>query len=337
MHRPELLLLALAAALVTHPAWAGPGDRGSLLAFPLLSSDDLSTAISISSTAAVDYRVKLLFISGEPGDDWDAVDFNCPIDASASIRLSFGPFGSDFSQVDIECSGLTQSVVIAWRSGLLWAALENATSFETVSDDVLTGSAVVSDAAVGTTAALEAVAFRKGSGSNDGDRSYELDGVEYETPPSTLAASVRGASSGLTSRAIFAVVDGRVNFSAAVPAEARITWVDAAGVAYNAIYGFDCFANVALSDIDPRFDAGVMGAYADVRFPPAVVLAPPPDDTKRTAFIGWILEEIAAGTALVAGGPTTAGASANGRAMRWANEPWVPPAGDPFPTLVGNP
>lgn len=320
MRNPNWALIALAFAVLAQPAAAGPGDLGSALALPYFTGDEpVRTTIKVSNTSSTDdYWAKLLFIDGEGTGGWRGTDFDCPLIGNSSMVVELTASGTADTRIETVCGEAMFTYVLPGQRGLLWVALEEGDR-TTVSADILTGSAVVTNELEGTTYALEAAAFAKGTGPNDGDHDYELDGIEYERPPATLSATVRSESSDVRTRAIFAVVDGRVN----IPQPARIDLIvfDRDRTPYSASYSFDCLANVLMTDVSPLFNEFLLGPIGHVQFSSQ----PRSSDGKRVGIVGWLVEEVRAGGSVEPGGPTMppGGRAASGRAMRWTGGAFV--------------
>ena len=72
---------------------------------------------------------------------------------------------------------------------MLFAPVADPGSGAVVSNDVLFGDAVVVDFAAGQAYSFEAIGFQAGQGSNDGDKVYHFDNVEYSKFPAVLATN----------------------------------------------------------------------------------------------------------------------------------------------------
>jgi hypothetical protein len=71
-------------------------------------------------------------------------------------------------------------------AGILFVAVADPVSRETISEDVLFGDAIIVDLAAGGALSFEAIAFQSGWGQNDGDKVYRFDGFEYARFPALL-------------------------------------------------------------------------------------------------------------------------------------------------------
>lgn len=314
------LLAAAASTLLACPALAGPGERGSLLVLPYLVGTSTTTLHVSNTSGTTDYSVLLQFIDGDPGGDWRLTDFRCPLLRSESLRVVLSDSGGGISLLEFDCGGQSFQNLVPTTRGFVWVRLEDASTQTPTSDDVLMGNAVVDRAF--TSFSVEAIAFQKGSGTNDGDAIYRFDGVEYRPPPRELLGSFRAVSSSRGTRAILAVIDGQ----AGVPqlAEADILLSEQDGTVYSISYAFDCFADVPLEDIDPRFSSGVLGSPTGSF---RIRSVPRSSDGKTVAIVGWLVEE----RKFIG----LAAPFASGRPMVWSHEPFVPSGGDPAPSFEG--
>jgi hypothetical protein len=246
----------------------------------IITNQSAVTLITITNAKADPVRLKIDVISGDVAstpsgpDNWQSQSFNCDLTGRETTTFVFVPTfngaavpapGSGRSVMYAECSNLLTNdpegnPVAQFRilqNGVFFVAVADPVSGDLVSQDILFGDAVVVDFQQGQAYSVEAISFQAGTGTNDGNKVYHFDNMEYKKFPAVLAtnfiAPSNGAEQALSAELILITLDGTTG-NVPVP-RARL-----GGLAYNDDeqffdfqWEFDCFDVVALPDLDPNF------------------------------------------------------------------------------------
>ena len=268
-----VLVAALAAGL-----WAGSANAqtqlklnqvGAALALPLVSGEGVVTYNTVTNVGPADRNLHFNVINGE---GWDVTDFDCPVTASETVLIQFSGDGVN-SQLTVECnfgSGLPEFVsrfFAGFSGGILFIANETHECKDgscTTNENDLFGDAVVVNFGQGTAFSAGAIPFQGNDPLAPGvaDRDYLFDNSEYSMFPATLATNfiAPGANLGglVTADLLLFVLDGRRGTGS--QAALDIVFFDDEETPTSAHYEFDCFSIVALEQINPNFNAALLGS-----------------------------------------------------------------------------
>jgi len=311
----------LTTAWMAEGALASPREAGSALVLPYFARPGESTQVIISSQADSARTVNINWISGggtvDP-DRWTSVNLNCDLAPRASTSLSMTHMGG-FMRVELLCreeAGEISKVLVLDRTqGIVFARVRDPETAAALSDDILVGSALVSDTNVGRSYSVEGVAFAAGSGANNGDHVVTLDGVEYERPPASLRTTFRSGNGALETSLVLAVIDGRVGTQA--PARMDLIFANESAQLFSRVFDFDCFEKIPLTDIDPRFERPFLGSEVGWL---EIASTARPADGKVVGVIGWVIEEVADGGQIDPLSPEMTSGSASARPLRWSED-----------------
>lgn len=239
----QMLVGVLAAAFVAGSfagsAWAqaitNPNALGAALAAPYLTTTSggdritVHTVTNASTTTA--FTLHVTWLSGDPDDEWAALDFDCPLTPLETTYFVYENNGNGTANVTFECSNLGQGFPnpsatnnvftrqIPGQDGIAFVALEcqlgsagcpaGAFGMRTRGANVLVGDATVLDFAQGLAFSVEAIHFQ--GAAVDGDRLYRFDGAEYLSFPSLLATNFIAPDDDITAELILFTLDGKAN------------------------------------------------------------------------------------------------------------------------------
>jgi hypothetical protein len=342
----RLLSLAVLALLALDaPAIASNTDLhqvGAALALPVLtggqgpnlvagSGDVIFASASVATFATVlngksePIRLLVDVISGDPPPQTDqcrSTSFACDLAAGAVATFVVSPLAGPGSELAVECADLdsggtvSQSRNVSADNGILFVAVADPNTGQTISEDVVFGTAMLVDFVRGQSFSMQAIAFQAGSGQNDGDKVYRFDGEEYARFPGVVATNFLAPTAAVNAELILFTLDATAG--ASPPPRVRL-----GGLAFNDdeeffdfAHQFDCFDVVALDAIDPNFAFSASGSglgsiaghlsfssqpgssandVHDVAFGDG-------NSVRRRPVHGWIVQDVA-GTLLPAGQP----------------------------------
>lgn len=272
--RKTIGAVALAAALA-----AGAGEaraqgtidaqaQGAVLVLPYLTTSPqggeritISTVTNLFLEFAI--TLHLVWISGDPGDGWASLDYNCPLTPLETTYFVFEKAEDGTATVTFECSTLGQATPdpsetnhvytrsIPGQNGIMFVAVEcqigspacppGPLGKRTLPDNALLGDASVVDFAQGYAFSVGAIHIQ-GLSSNDGDRLYAFDGLtDYETFASALTTNYIAPDDDTTLELILFTLDGKVNAGPGIVAQVvGFAFDDDENFSSGAIE-FDCF------------------------------------------------------------------------------------------------
>jgi hypothetical protein len=321
-------VLAAPLAMTAVPASAQNLDLvevGAALALPVITDlddfvgeGDMSwTSIIITNTSSTGIRLGFQVLSGDSEDDWNANSFDCPLSGNETTHFLIEPNRDGTSTIYFECSvpGATSDSPSALNvkrtervdamNGVFFAFVQDAFG-EVVSNDVLIGTATIVDFETETAYSVDAVPFQGGDIlAQDGNRTFQFDGLEYAQFPSMLLTQFHAPDSKVNAYLILFTLDGTTG--AAPDVELKVDFWNDDELKRNADYDFDCFDIVALEDIDPRFRRESLGSsVGHLKITPKVasqedearahdIVHGDGNQVRRVPVHGWILQEILPG------------------------------------------
>ncbi len=247
-------------------------ELASLLALPFFTGEGLETELVVTNGLSEALTLHVNVIDGDPGAGWATSSFDCQVTARETTHFVLVADG-DGTRIDFECSatgadsnsapgelGVARSETVAARSGIFFVAIEQAGA--TVSKNAVFGDATVLDLSAGHAWSVPAIGFQGLDPlTQDGDRQYRFDGLEYAGFPAGLATNFFAPGPETTGELILFSLDGTADVSP-VPAALRVLFYDDDETERDASFDYDCFTVVALEEIDPRFAAAALGSAA---------------------------------------------------------------------------
>ena len=217
--------------------------------------------------------------------------------------------------------------------GIMWLSIEGA-GFPnpTLSKNVLEGKSVVLNYTDGKAYEVGAVPFQAPDpGGQDFDTAYEFDGREYARFPESLTASFHAptANGDVEATLILFALDGRLSSHHTPNAEAVVYFFNDDEEFHNTSLYFDCFAMLALEDIDSRFLKDNLGSQVGhLQIIPQSV--DPNDENHDGRFgnddnarfmgiLGWIVQEMHPGAQLMDAHGTVIDTVGNNRGKAWGS------------------
>jgi len=267
------LAVAVLGLLAAAPAQAQLINEqvGAALAMPLVGGEKTRTYLTVTNVGPED---RILHFNVIDGKDWDVTDFDCAVTASETLLIHWEALGGGFQQLRMECNqagrrpGQMASRVFGWSEGILFVTVEDEIGGRRMTEtrNDLLGDFTIVDASAGFAVGASAIPFQGRNPLAPGvtDRDYHFDNVEYSMFPSTLASNFiapgdnQTLGQGVTADLILFTLDGRANIGS--HAALDVVFFDDDETPTSAHYDFDCFSIVGLTDIDPNFEAGLLGS-----------------------------------------------------------------------------
>lgn len=368
-------LLALCGAAGTAAADPRPG---AALALPYLTNgtDRITVATITNVDPAQPVTLHLNFIIGDPGQSWNALNFDCPLIPRETTYLVFEPEPGGNTRVTTECSDLgvvapdptaTNNVfvrLVQGQTGVLFVSAECQVgevgctlafpAMRTRTDDVLLGDFSVIDSAQGFAFSADALHIQGVPGAGFGDQAYAFDGSagEYARFPSTLIGQYVAPDDDVTADLLLFTLDGRVGTGPGIDARVAGFGYDDDGNPTSASIEFDCFTITDLVGPDgfglnlSRTFGGHLVGHLEL-FPIATARAdaqefsPPLGDgngARVPVVYGYLIQTVASGGDLADGafGGTAAATAAWAQGLASGDTALVP-FGMDVPALDTNP
>ena len=352
-----------------------PSTLGSVLVLPWETDRVTQSKLTIGTITNVsDEPITLHLVILD--ETWDATNFDCPLTPSETTYFIFSfDDNRGTSRVETECSrlglagpnpGLTSDPVtrtLRGDRGIMFVSVEcqkgidncpgGTLGLRTRGINALLGDATIIDFGQGYAYGVNAIHIQTGSGTNNEDRRYDFDGLEYAAFPSELATTfISPSDTGIAAKLILFTLDGKVNDSQ--PIEFAV-----AGNAYdddeNPTEGseiFDCYANVGIEEIFGlnvlreesgsvvgHLELSVSEVAGQVDFNETDVSEGGTGDgdrNRRRPVHGWLVQFIAQGADDGDGGPLFLDSGAWGRTLVQGNSPLMP-SGTDLPALSAGP
>lgn len=247
--------------------------------------------------------------SGSSDNLWQVSDFDCDVTASETVLFTFEPDRGGV-RLSYECgAGLTEVKVYGepfdLRNGIMFVAIEDPETGETLNADQLLADWVVIDYSDASAFGAGAITFQGGvPGGGTPDRKYRFDGIEYRQFPSALATNFIAPDYDTDAFLVLFTLDGTAGNPP--PASVSIHFFNDDEVVRSTGWDFECFSIVELRDIDPRFDEDALGSDAGhlVMTPDIVNFPDIAHDSqydgggvlgvRRTPVHGWLVQTIVA-------------------------------------------
>jgi len=365
------LALALGLASSASAQNANLDEVAAALTLPVLTDYEYDI-VTYNVVTNVSSQAKVLHINLIDGYDWKAANFSCYVTASETTLFKFIPQPDYKLEVKFECTNpLTGDEERFWdtidmESGVMFVALEDPQTGQTINENAIFGDSVVINFDDGSAFSVGAVTHQgEDPGAiGVGDRDYRFDGVEYANFPGVLATNFlapttgdgankakRRSRIGVDAYLILFTLDGTVGDGAYGPqAKLSITFYNDDERPFSTSHVFDCFDIVALEYIDSRFYASDLGSKAGHMFmTPEIIqqanathdfLFDGPatngfDGMRRTPVHGWIFQTIYSNAKVVMEDRESSGNAAFARTLNQGTTALVPSVGD-VPTLATN-
>jgi len=351
------LALALAVAAPAAAQNNNLDEVAAALTLPVMT-DYYTDTVTLNVVTNVSPNAKILHINLIDGYDWKAADFSCYVTASETTLFKFEPAYEYTLKVSFECTNpLTGEPVyyqdtIDMMSGVMFVALEDPETGQTINENAIFGDSVVINFYEGSAWSVGAVASQ-GEDANApgaGDRDYRFDGIEYANFPGVLATNfIAPTYYGLDAYLVLFTLDGTVGDGAYGPAaKLTITFYNDDERPFSTSHVFDCFDVVALTDIDPRFYRYDLGSKAGHMFMTPEIIQQANathdflfdggigfDGMRRSPVHGWLVQSVYADYHVVDEGRRSSANAAWARTLNQGTTALVPSVGD-VPTLSTN-
>jgi hypothetical protein len=297
-------------------------EMGAALALPIITGTDPAggatvTASTVTNLGREGITLAIQVIDGDPGESWNSSSFSCYVTAHESTVFVFEPDGPGRSKVSFECSSsdanwssraallnIPQTEHLIAATGIMFVAIEQ--NEVTVSKNLLIGDSVVIDYGQGAAYTLPGFTFQGlDYFSQDGDRQYRFDDLEYAAFPSVLASNfIAPQANHVTADLILFTLDGAVGQST-VPVNLKVDFYNDDERRRDTSIGFDCFTILPLEAIDPRFSAQNLGSTVgslvltprdvSVGFSPHEHTGTGIDGVRNVPVLGWLVQTIVPG------------------------------------------
>lgn len=306
-----LTLLLLAGSAGVALAQTGTDSPGSLLVFPLISSNNTEkTVVQISNAAATAVALRCFYINGAPAPGtglplWSVTDFQIKLTPLQPTVWTAGE-GLPPMPPDMRQPGLYPGPVPPVDEGFLGElrCVVVSANESPISRNVLTGEATIVEVSSGVARKYQATAFQ-GLPGNNGDNILALDDSEYSSCPRLLLLNhfFEGALDPITNLPVttrLTMVPCSVDYETSLPntSSVQFTIVNELEQKFSASIEVVCFSSLMLSEISRTvFDAAVQGTLVGQTRIRGVV----DGNTRRGHAVIGIAEEFRG-----AGGPGTA-------------------------------
>jgi hypothetical protein len=274
MRSIKSLVAAIAVAmLLSTGAFAGSdlNEVGALLVFPTvvaISDDDdskddalaeVETFVTITNAGPDAVVAHVSYVNGESDSSQYCYecDFQIPLSGNdtETLVITVGEYGTHIVAED-----LYLDMSCPWQYGMLVVALEDEDG-NTISDNVLLGEEVVVDYTSGMAFSIPAVPFQ--GNSNDGNREYDFDDVEYGKMPRIVAADFLAPSVD-EGRDAFAMLSlFTLGFERQFPplVDCSVIGFDANEHPFSSSFQFGCWTMFDLYQISPEFYYPNLGLF----------------------------------------------------------------------------
>jgi hypothetical protein len=351
-----LLAIALAAFVWTGPAAAQNLDLdevGAALALPVLMLNNNQVTEIVVTNAGNAVRLHINLVT----NGCTAQNFSCDVTKNETTLFVFrrGPTGQP--TLTYECldengdSTLFQDVPLDFGmfQGLMFLALEDPVSGQTITSNQVFGDATVLDFGQGTAYSFGGVPFQgRALVPTLGDRNYQFNNLEYSAFPSKLAtnfiAPTRNAvgARDVTADLLLFTLDFTVpNFGTPARAGLSIKFYNDDEMEFStSLTTFACVEQRPLDFIDPRFEATGLGSAAGhLVMTPQIVQAgdlahdsvfggPTSFTVRKTPVHGWLVQTALTGADVGGAGRTMANGAAWARTLAQSQTALVPAPGD---------
>jgi hypothetical protein len=324
----KTLLVAMVAVgfAGTAAAQLNINEMASGVAIPYVTEEDgLSMQMVVTNTASGSRRLHFDLINGDPGENCESQSWYCTLTARETVQISVVNNTAGGSIVNFECdeveglagppyAGNDGLILTDSERGVLWVTVEDALG-TTVSENVLFADWTAVD--IGNAVAVSAPAAGFQGVTNDGDKDYQFDGIEYANFPDSLATNYLPPTQYPGTLLVF-TLDLTPGFPA--PVRANVLWYDDDEVFEDDRFTFECFDLIDYWEIAPGL--GALWTAGHMEMVPAVTQYAPPhgDFSRRVPFLCYNIQE-------APGGGMTARACAQSVAR------FVPLPGDTGPHL----
>jgi len=368
-----VLVLGMSLGLVTTATAqnANLDEVAAALTLPVITELEYDI-VTFNVVTNVSPQAKVLHINLIDGYDWKAANFSCYVTASETTLFKFLPKDGRRLEVRFECTNpLTGAAeefsdTIDMEEGVMFVALEDPESGQTINENAIFGDSVVINFRDGSAWSVGAVSHQGEDPQAIGvdDRDYRFDGVEYANFPGVLATNFLAPTTGDRTRKreqrdrigvdavlVLFTLDGTVGDGAYGPqAKLSITFYNDDERPFSTSHLFDCFDIVALEWIDSRFFADDLGSEVGHMFmTPEIIqqdnathdfLFDGPatngfDGMRRTPVHGWIVQTLYENFWVGDSDLQSAGNAAFARTLNQGTMAIVPSQGD-VPTLSTN-
>ena len=258
-----------------------PHSLGALVVLPYLTTADVGDRITIASVTngltheAVNLHA--IWISGDQGEDWAALDYDCALTPLETTYFVFEREPGGTAQVTFECSDLGQTVPnasatnniitrsVPGEEGIMFLSVECQVGSEgcavgplghrTLRTNALVGAATVIDMGQGRGFSVSGIHIQ-GVGSADfpaGDRQYIFDGSdgEFAPFPSSLTTNFVAPDESTTLELMLFTLDGTVNGGPGILAKLGGFAFDDDENPTSGSLKFDCFTVQDLTEPPP--------------------------------------------------------------------------------------
>jgi hypothetical protein len=252
----------------------------------------MSTEAVITNTAAGPRRLHFDLIN----DVCDTQSWHCTLTARETMQVSITN-----GNVQFECDAVEGSPdppfagndgdidATTLGQGVLWVTVEDALG-TTVSENVLFADWTVVDTGAGVAYSAPAAGFQ--GITNDGDKDYQFDGVEYANFPDSLATNYLPPADYPGELLVF-TLDLTAGFPA--PVRANVLWYDDDEQYEDDSFAFECADIIPYGQIAPGLAA--LGTAGHMEMSPTVTQYFPPhgDFARRVPFLCYNIQETVVG------------------------------------------
>ncbi len=307
-------------------------EMGALLAVPFVTAgadgtngsesvqtllENTLTEVVVTNGLAEAVTLHINIVNGDAGEKWQTQSLDCFVTARETTHFVFRSDGAGGSTLEYECSvtgataasspdalGQARTEPLVAAKGIMVIALEQGGL--TVSRNALFGEATVIDSAAGMAWSAPALSFQGLDPlSQDGDRQYRFNGLEYSTFPASLATNFLAPNPWRTTELLLFSLDGTADVTP-VSVSLRVFFYDDDETERDAKLDFDCFDIVTLESIDPRLTEANLGSTAGhLTLTPQIVVDPTVHEAtgiplppfvgfRNRPAHGWILSATAA-------------------------------------------
>jgi hypothetical protein len=245
-------------------------EVGALLALPIVTGTGPTVTGIVVTNAGPATTLHINVLSGDPGDNWFAQDFDCNVTANETVLFVFDWDGYDGSLASYECTNFLNGQAVETfddpfeaREGIFVVTLKDPSSGDSINSNQIFGDATVIDFGAGAAYSVGAIPFQGVLPDGGvGDNEFRFDNVEYTRWPSALATNFIAATPYISLELILFTLDGTAGQIQTPNAFVNIDFYNDDEVRKSTEKEFDCFIILDLPALDGRFYASALGSYA---------------------------------------------------------------------------
>lgn len=261
--RAGLWLAFLSSVLLGSGGTAHAGSQpAAALALPYVTSPTVQTSVNLVNASDVAHVLRIIAISGDLATAYESRSIACEVAARGSTSVSIADNAGTL-QMQANCASGPILTLIPGAQGVVFVVLEDPSTGLTISTDAIYGESTVVDGTFGAAWSADAIAYRAGVRGgleqNDGDRTYRLNGGEYEVSRESGFIDYEFSTSTLDSKLVLFTPDATTG-QGAPRAGVQIFFYDEEAIVVSASHEFSGFDLISLTDINVNFSSSVLGS-----------------------------------------------------------------------------